>query len=155
MKKTETMKKVLPLLVLILALGFVPAGCGKTEPAQTGSVNPEAEASAIGRAALQKMVEEAQAAINEQGSGVEGMVDVAVTSRGESMVWTYTYLIDVDLSATEGLDEIFEATLDTQIPTFDLALEELKKAGLQSPSVITEYFTKDGEVIWSKEYTGK
>jgi hypothetical protein len=45
--------------------------------------------------------------------------------------------------------------LETQIPTFAVAIEELKKAGLQSPSVITEYFTKDGELIWSNEYTGE
>jgi hypothetical protein len=172
MKRSE-MKRVLPLLVLLLVLGLALFGCGKDDAngeaegtgaavsGQTGdtaaAVEEEAEGSPAGEvsggeAVLQQIVDESQAAAEAQNATNTEM-NVEITQRGESLVYSYTYLID--LPSTEGMAEGFESTVEVQAPVFNAIVEQLKTAGLSAPTVITEYFTKDGELIWSKEFAGE
>jgi hypothetical protein len=170
------MKKLLPLLALFLALSLVLFGCGKSDDANEQSQGSDASADAqteeeagaadaaatgedAGAAAtggdeeaiLQRYVEEMQKQAETQNAATADQMKIEVSALDGALIYTTTYLQDIP---TEGMAEQFEATTETLSAVFDVAVDQMKAEGMSSPSIITEYRTKDGELIWSKEFTG-
>ncbi len=76
------------------------------------------------------------------------LMDIDVEVRGNSIVYKYTYLIDVDANTKELLQE----SLAAQKETIDAVLVEARKDVPELESMIYEYYAKDGKLIVSEEY---
>jgi hypothetical protein len=155
------MKRIVSLLVLVPALSLALFGCGKSDDAAENdadaSANAQTEDTAIDAetaAKLQELVDASQALMDAQ-IGDDDMVGLKLSMRGESMVYTNTY--KQELVDMEGLEEELAIGTEAQSATFENLIDVLKAPpyNLKSPTVIVEYFTVDGEMIYSTEFTGK
>jgi hypothetical protein len=77
-------------------------------------------------------------------------MNLDISARGSSMVYTYTYLNDIgDVSIAKSALELSIGMLEE---ASKLLITELETAGVNSPSVIYEYVNSDGTMIFSQEF---
>ena len=84
-------------------------------------------------------------------SGLESAgMKMTVTARGNSLVYSYQYLIDIgDISIVKPS---LEQALNAASPTFTAILSTMKIYVPGAESIIVEYLSKDGTLICSKEF---
>lgn len=93
---------------------------------------------------VQPQLESMKDTLEESGLKIE------VVARGNSLVYSYQYTIDLDdLSAVRAA---LEESMDAVSSTFENVLDQLQSAVPDAESVIVEYLSKDGQLIYSKEY---
>lgn len=149
------MKKLVSIfLVLLLCLSF--AACGNTEnnaeatPTATEKIVATPDATEPGLtleayiASIQSELDEMIAAMAEQG------MNMKVEARGNSLVYIYQYT--EDLADAETMRTALEEATNTQATTFESILSQLKSAIPSAESIIIEYLSADGTVIYSKEF---
>ncbi len=123
------MKKLLALVCcLVMCLSFAACGKAKSVESYISSVQSEIDT-------LKKSVD---------GTGMK----LDVTARGNSMVYSFQYDIELDETQKEALG----TAMDQQASTFQQGYTDLKKQVPSAESVIVEYLDKNGKVIVSKEY---
>ncbi|MDR1564265.1 MAG: DUF4854 domain-containing protein [Oscillospiraceae bacterium] len=76
-------------------------------------------------------------------------IDVQIIERGASMVITFTYKVDID---NDYAAENLESLTKSRDAEHQNTVEKMKELGLTDSSLILEYYTKSGELIYSKEY---
>ena len=102
------------------------------------------------REKMKTIIELAQSVADVLTAFSFGTLDLSITSRGSSLVYTFKYLIDVpDANAAKaGL----EMSVGLFADTYKGFVEEMKSAGIPSPSVVVEYRDKTGSMIYSREF---
>lgn len=93
---------------------------------------------------IQDQIDDMSAAMSASG------LDMKVTARGNSLVYTYQYTIDV--GDTSVLKPALEQATEGLSDTFENILKALKISVPDAESFIVEYLDKDGKLILSKEY---
>ena len=93
---------------------------------------------------IQDQIDDMSAAMSASG------LDMKVTARGNSLVYTYQYTIDV--GETSVLKPALEQATEGLSDTFENILKALKISVPDAESIIVEYLDKDGKLILSKEY---
>lgn len=125
------------LLVTILAMAFSLVACGGNNSLED-YVNSEEVQSQF--STLQKSLE---------GSGM----NIKISAKDNKMIYTYTY---DNMEKSDELAEKLEAEMQTQDSKFQATADSIKtEAGVDSASVVIEYVDKNGEMIYTKEYTAK
>ena len=155
------MKKAISIfLVLLLCVSFMMvasfAACGNTEgttevtPTPTEEVPATPDATEPGLtleayiASIQSELDEMIAAMAEQG------MNMKVEVRGNSLVYSYQYTEDP--ADAETMRTALEEATNTQAAMFDSILSELKAAIPSAESIIVEYLSADGTIIYSREF---
>jgi hypothetical protein len=145
MKKTA-MRRIVPLLALVLALALslALAGCGQSAEEKTA-------------AALQELLSTLQSGVDEQSAqaGTNEFMDITCSMRDEALV--FTYALKQELPDGSDTEDMLAAIAEAQKGQFVPMIGELQKApyNLKSPTVIIEFLTMDGGVIYSVEFTGE
>jgi hypothetical protein len=126
-------KRIALIMALVLMVSCLFVGCNKS---------PEA--------VVQEVVAEANKEIDSLKEAFADTMDIAITAKGTAVVYTYTYVVDIpDIDAVATA---LESSVDSQSAVFEGVVDALKSAGAKEGSVILEYLTKDGEMIYTKEY---
>ncbi|MCL1918460.1 MAG: DUF4854 domain-containing protein [Peptococcaceae bacterium] len=96
-------------------------------------------------------VESAQvtAASEMKDSGIEDVFEWEILARGASVVYSYKYKNeDQNVLSKNELDKL----LESQSSVYKGVIAELKKGGVQQPSIIVEFLDTQGNIIISKEF---
>ena len=140
------MKKLSILFVVCMLLVGVMCGCGNKNNKNNVSGT---EISGAESSLLNQFVTAQQDRIPNMKATLGDSVDIAITAEGNSMVYRYTYTIEVDVEAKK-------AELQEQSIGFNQAFEdkiiEMRAAGIENASILVEFVAKDGAVVFSKEY---
>jgi len=102
-----------------------------------------------GSKVVEDAVAEAQASIETLEKSFGGMMKIAITARGESVVYSYKYTSQIDADAAKTAIDAQESTLKTSMQG---VLSPLKAAGVSNASIIVEYLNADGSMITSFEF---
>lgn len=162
-------KKILLLLSVVLAVTMLFAGCSgdkgsnsdvssqpDNDSSLSSTVSPEPEESAEpeskvnGSELVQAFVDGLQSEIEAYEKEAAGVFVIEIVARGESIIYRYTLTADMveDIDALrDGLEEGMEAQKESLVPAVDF----LRAAGVENPSVIMEYLNVDGTEIYSIE----
>lgn len=125
------------LLVTILAMTFGLVACGGNNSLED-YINSEEVQSQL--STLEKSLE---------GSGM----NIKISAKDNKMVYTYTY---ENMEKSDKLTQQHEAAMQAQDSTFQATADKIKsEVGVDSASVVIEYVDKNGEMIYTKEYTAK
>lgn len=125
------------LLVTILAMAFSLVACGGNNSVED-YVNSEEVQSQL--STLEKSLE---------GSGM----NIKISAKDNKMIYTYTY---DNMEKSDELAEQLEAAMQAQDSKFQATADGIKsEVGVDSASVVIEYIDKNGEMIYTKEYTAK
>jgi len=119
-------------LILLVALSLI--GCKQTD-----------------EILVKVYVESAQAtaASEMKDSGVEDVFEWEILARGSSVVYSYKYKNeDQNTLSKDELDNL----LESQSSVYKGVITELKKGGVQHPSIIVEFSDTQGNIIISKEF---
>ncbi|MCL1916710.1 MAG: DUF4854 domain-containing protein [Peptococcaceae bacterium] len=130
MKQTKFF--LLCALILLVALSLI--GCKQTD-----------------EILVKVYVESAQAtaASEMKDSGVEDVFEWEILARGSSVVYSYKYKNeDQNTLSKDELDNL----LESQSSVYKGVITELKKGGVQHPSIIVEFSDTQGNIIISKEF---
>ena len=136
------MKKAIAfLLCMVFCLSF--AACGRQTPtANSNSGNNQTLENYI--EASEEQLEQLSGAFEDSG------LEMSISVRGNSLVYSYKYTIDV--GDAETIKTAMETMMETVAPTFENVLSGIKKEVPSTESLIVEYFDKDGKEIYSKEF---
>ncbi len=77
--------------------------------------------------------------------------EMKLAVRGNSLVYSYKYKVDLG----ENLDlveDALESAMENSNSTYTEVLSQLREVVKEADSVIVEFLSKDGKVIYSKEY---
>lgn len=125
------------LLVTILAMTFGLVACGGNSSVED-YLNSEEVQSQL--STLEKSLE---------GSGM----NIKVTAKDNKMIYTYTY---DNMEKSDKLADQLETAVAAQDSTFQTTADKIKsEVGVDSAIVVIEYVDKNGEMIYTKEYTAK
>lgn len=125
------------LLVTILAMTFGLVACGGNNSLED-YINSEEVQSQL--STLEKSLE---------GSGM----NIKISAKDNKMIYTYTY---DNMEKSDELTEKHEQAMAAQDSKFQATADKIKsEAGVDSASVVIEYVDKNGEMIYTKEYTAK
>jgi len=110
----------------------------------------ERKAEEEAQAAIDKVIKDAQNAAETMTSFSFGMMDMSITSRDHTIIFTYQY--NIDIGSKEDTKASIELSMSLLSYVFETAVQALKEAGITSASVIVEFKDKTGSVIYSKEF---
>jgi len=108
---------------------------------------------ACGGNPLEKIVSEAQGELGPIQEMLGDDMTIEISARGEStLVYTFTYLMDLDEDDHIAVREILQAEIESQNAVYESLLVDLKNARVPSPVVVVEYLDSNGIEIFSKTY---
>lgn len=95
--------------------------------------------------AMQKQLESIKSSLENQE------INISVTAEENKLIYAYTYTSDVDTTAAAGL---LEEGIKNQASTFQNVASMLKLAvDVENPIVVVTYLDKNGEEIYTAEFT--
>ena len=154
------MKKITSVfLVFLLCLSF--AACGDTEnnaeatptlaPTKAATATPEATEPAESAVTLETYIASIQSEIDEMTASLAAQgLNMKVEARGNSLVYVYQYA--EDLADIDTMKVALEQSMEDAASTFDSILALLKAEIPSAESIIVEYLSKDGTLIYSREF---
>ena len=80
----------------------------------------------------------------------DGSMELDITARGNSLVYSYRYTIDI--GSTANAKEILDMGLEDQAFAFESTYDGLKEEVPSVESIIVEYYDMNGKLITSREY---
>ena len=121
------------------------------DTADTTEGSTEDTTGSAGSMTMEAFIASIQSQIDEMASSMEGAgLKLNVTARGNSLVYSYQYTIDVgDTSLVKGA---LEQSMDGMASMFESVLSTMKLAVPDAQSIILEFLDKDGKTIVSKEF---
>ena len=147
MKKTH----VLMLCIALVVICFTLIGCSSKsspESTPTPTIITQSENNAV--------IEEMVAATNDQLASMnDDTMSILVSARGNSIVYTYTAKYDIPPETEATMQPAFESMMESQKSVFTGIIDTLKSQGVDNPTVIFEYYNKDGKLLFSSEYDGQ
>lgn len=146
------------LFVMILAMTFSMAACGSKE-STTNDISQTSQ-STSGKSGQYSSVEEyvnseeVQSQLSSLEKSLEGSgMKIKVTAKDNKMIYNYTY---DNMEKSDELAEQLEEAMQAQDSTFQATADGIKsEVGVDSAIVVIEYVDKNGEMIYTKEYTAK
>lgn len=95
--------------------------------------------------AMQKQLESIKSSLEDQD------MNISVTAEGNKLIYAYTFTSDIDITAASGL---LEEGIKDQASTFQNVASMLKLAvDVENPIVVVTYLDKNGEEIYTAEFT--
>ena len=82
---------------------------------------------------------------------IEGL-DVDILARNNSLVYKYSYEQEFTDEQVEAMRDILLESLESLESVYAYVLEDIQKYVPSAESVFLEYYTKEGELIASREY---
>jgi|GEM_PF-3302978 len=162
-------KRIALIMVLVLLVSCLSVGCKKIEEQtidkdssvasiESGEESDNDDSSVIVAEIdvvdpvkiVQEVVAEANKEIDSLKEVFADTMEIAITAKGTAVVYTYTYVIDIP--DVDAVADALESSLEAQSAVFEGIVDALKSEGVKEGSVIIEYLTKDGEMIYTIEY---
>jgi hypothetical protein len=111
-----------------------------TPPASSNTTDDEATE------ILQDLIDQLKPSLAamEESSGMT--IDLSI--RGHAFVYTFAFTTDSDVANTEAI----ESYIGGQASVFEMVAGSIKSVGVEDASVIVEYLSKDGKLLFSKEF---
>ena len=124
----------------------VPTVVVTPKPTQTATPAPTAKMPTLAEyiASVQSEIDEMTASLAAQG------LNMKVEARGNSLVYVYQYA--EDLADIDTMKVALEQSMEGTASTFDTILAQLKAEIPSAESIIVEYLSKDGTLIYSREF---
>ncbi len=77
--------------------------------------------------------------------------EMKLVVRGNSLVYSYKYKVDLG-DNLDVVKDALESAMENSDSTYTEVLSQLRAVVKEADSVIVEFLSKDGKVIYSKEY---
>ena len=100
--------------------------------------------------AIDEIVTESQAAADMLTAFSFGTMDLSITSKNHTIVYSYQY--NIDIGDADSMKSGLELSTSLLSSTFQACVESMKAAEITNASVIVEYKEKTGSIIFSKEF---
>ena len=101
-------------------------------------------------AIMESFVAESQSAMGAMNEAMKDVMEITLTSEGETMTYTYKFVADVgDLSTVK---QSLEGEMENQRSTMESVVKSLKDSGIANPVVVMKYVNNDGTEITSFEF---
>ena len=101
---------------------------------------------------IASIVKMAEAEIKSEAESFKDIMDIGISSKGKSIVYTYKYVQELDVSETKANLDLQKSNFkNVSKPIFD----EMKELNINDLMVVFEFFTKDGDLITSYTFDEK
>lgn len=135
-------------LILCIAMCLSLGACGSSSSANKGNNSGVIIESTTDK--INAYISSVRDQIDSLNDTTEGILELKMTARGKSLVYSYQYTVDdmdYDLVA-----EVLSSSLDSSKSAFIADLTELRKTVPEAESLIVEYLDIRGNVIVSREF---
>ncbi|MCL2037203.1 MAG: DUF4854 domain-containing protein [Oscillospiraceae bacterium] len=94
---------------------------------------------------------EAMPADMRESLSTPGM-DIKISSEGDTIIFTYTYDLQIDSDSLAGMKDTFDSMEGSLNSIANPVVKEMETFGVKNPQVRFVYCNKDGGVIWQKTF---
>ena len=137
-------------LMLCIAMCLSLGACSSGSPAEGGQTPSDSNSGSSSK--ITKFIDSVQDQLDSIRDTMGDMLDIDITARGNSLVYSFKYNIDTSSADKDSMAAALESALDSMSSTFTSILSALQKEVPEAESVIVEYLDNTGNVIVSKEF---
>lgn len=154
--KKRVLAVLLSLALAVSMLGMTACGSkeessGTIEKNEEPAEEPAEEPEESGPTAADYLAKIPQDSIDELKKTVSEMgMEMEVLTEGNTFIYAYTYQDEVDEAQTVAGLDLQRSVLGSSMKGI---MEDMISMGIKDPIVRYEYYTQDGDLIWSADFT--